>query len=329
MEAYRLAKSDRTLPKAEKSALLAIADACAMREGVCRKAIPTLAADFGKSIRQIKYGLHGRPRENGGWYFTGLIAKGLVLVVAGGHCEDGVPTTYRIDLDRLRAHVLGADTSAQTHAQTCAQNSDDPCTNDDEPVHNGVDTRAQTRALMHPSSLSSKSSSTPSTPDGDGGGEKPPGENQRLPQEPCETELLTEQSMIDVLQRSHVAKWKEHCETSLVGSGRELVPREPSTAGSVRLFEALQARRITTADQMQEVCEAYQDWFEAKYLLSFEKHMEARMRNVEDRNDYVPEVIDHPFTRFRKEMKLFLDDVKDRRSEVGATGHHVGRLPTK
>jgi len=47
LEAFRLMKRDRTLAKAEHVAGLAVADACSMREGVCRKSIATLAAEYG------------------------------------------------------------------------------------------------------------------------------------------------------------------------------------------------------------------------------------------------------------------------------------------
>jgi hypothetical protein len=146
MEAFRLMKRDRTLAKAEGIAGLAIADTCAMREGVCRKAIPTLAAEYKSSIRQIEYGLHGRRRKNGEWYFTGLLQKGIVFVIAGSRPEDGVPTTYGVNLELLRTRVNGAKTPAQTSAQTPAQNHSDPCTNGSEPLHNGADTPAQMNA---------------------------------------------------------------------------------------------------------------------------------------------------------------------------------------
>jgi hypothetical protein len=146
MEAFRLMKRDRTLAKAEGIAGLAIADTCAMREGVCRKAIPTLAAEYKSSVRQIEYGLHGRRRKNGEWYFTGLLQKGIVFVIAGGRPEDGVPTTYGVNLELLRTRVNGAKTPPQTSAQTPAQNHSDPCTNGSEPLHNGADTPAQMNA---------------------------------------------------------------------------------------------------------------------------------------------------------------------------------------
>jgi hypothetical protein len=142
MEAFRLMKRDRTLAKAEGIAGLAIADTCAMREGVCRKAIPTLAAEYKSSVRQIEYGLHGRRRKNGDWYFTGLLKQGIVFVIAGGRPEDGVPTTYGINLELLRTRVNGE----KTPAQTSAQNHSDPCTNDSGPLHNGADTPAQMNA---------------------------------------------------------------------------------------------------------------------------------------------------------------------------------------
>jgi hypothetical protein len=138
LEAFRLMKRDRTLAKAEHVAGLAVADACSMREGVCRKSIATLAAEYGVSVRHIEYGLHGRPRKNGEWYFTGLIKKGIVFVIEGGRKEDGVPTTYGINLEVLRTRVNGTDTSAQTSAQPA-----------EEPLHNSSGTSAQTSAQNH------------------------------------------------------------------------------------------------------------------------------------------------------------------------------------
>jgi hypothetical protein len=125
LEAFRLMKRDRTLAKAEGIAGLAIADACSMREGVCRKSLSTLAAEHKTSIRQIEYGLYGRRRKNGDWYFTGLLKKGIVFVIADGRKTDGVPTTYGINMDVLRNLANGTDPSAQTSAQTSAQNHAD------------------------------------------------------------------------------------------------------------------------------------------------------------------------------------------------------------
>jgi hypothetical protein len=142
MEAFRLAKlinkRGDILTHAEGKTLVAITDTCSMREGVCRKSLPNLAAERGDSLRQYRYGLHGRQRKDGSFYFIGLLKRGIVYIVAGGHPEDGVPTTYGINMDVLRSLANGTDTPAQTPAQTTAQIASNPGTNDNEPRHNGA-----------------------------------------------------------------------------------------------------------------------------------------------------------------------------------------------
>jgi hypothetical protein len=142
MEAFRLAKlinkRGDILTHAEGKTLVAITDTCSMREGVCRKSLPNLAAERGDSLRQYRYGLHGRQRKDGSFYFIGLLKRGIVYIVAGGHPEDGVPTTYGINMDALRSLANGTDTPAQTPAQIAANPGTNPGTNGNEPRHNAA-----------------------------------------------------------------------------------------------------------------------------------------------------------------------------------------------
>jgi hypothetical protein len=140
MEAYRLAKKVKCLAKAESKALLAITDSCSMRDRECRKSLSTMAGEYKDSVRQLKYGIHGRVRKDGSVYFPGLLERKVVYVSASG---DGIPTTYKINMEVLRALALGIETSAQSSAQTSAQNSDDQCTSDAAPVHNEEKSSAQ------------------------------------------------------------------------------------------------------------------------------------------------------------------------------------------
>jgi hypothetical protein len=164
MEPFQLAKKVTCLAKAEGRALLAIADACSMRDCECRKSYSTLAREYKDSVRQIKYGIHGRDREDGTPYFPGLLRRGVITVKSSG---DGVPTTYEINLAVLRALVLGEKNSAQSNAQ----NSDDQCTYQPEPVHNVKESSAQltekqcTNALKVLEQFRRNSSERESSPD--------------------------------------------------------------------------------------------------------------------------------------------------------------------
>lgn len=86
---YRLAKAARGLSKMEKRALIFIADAQTMRDGVCKKS-KRHAEDFGTGQREFQYGVHGRkyPKARGGGViFPGLLARGIVTV--SGHVKGG------------------------------------------------------------------------------------------------------------------------------------------------------------------------------------------------------------------------------------------------
>jgi hypothetical protein len=322
MEAFRLAKKinrRKILPNAECKALIAIADACSMREEVCRKSIATLASEYGTAEREIRYGLHGRRRRNGLMNYTGLIAKGIVLVERGGRREDGVPTVYRLDVNLMRGLADGEETSAQTSAQTLAHTSAQPA---EEPLHNSGGTSAHTSAPVQPSSLSSKNNSTTPTPDGGAGDEKSSGQNQQPPQKntTCDSDALTEQSVIDALQDAYATKWLNEDEvrvTTAIGTFRiDLeglkVPQTLNTAGSRELFATLVDKFGISRAELDVVAEAFGDWFDSMYLSGFKDKYETESRNEEaieqDRPlERVPQPIKYPLAIFRKNMKVHID----------------------
>src|SRR5690348_5043948 len=143
LEPFRLAKKCPGLDNAEKRALLAIADACTMRDRVCRKSVGTIKEEHGTSPRTFRYGVRGRLRKNGTPYFPGLLERKLVSIKSGGSPKHGTPTVYELNLELLRKLVEGysqpeeTETSAQTPAQTTAQASA-------QPLHNVYGTSAQT-----------------------------------------------------------------------------------------------------------------------------------------------------------------------------------------
>jgi hypothetical protein len=169
MEAFRLAKAVKGLARAEKLALICIADACSMWDGVCKKSTNTCQDEYGIAVRSFRYGVRGRTRKDGTENYPGLLGRGIVTIASGGTRESGIPTVYKINLDVLRAFAKGK-TSAQTTAQTSAQRDEEAarnltvtlprsatedasnlCTNSGEPLHNA----AKTSALRQPSSISS------------------------------------------------------------------------------------------------------------------------------------------------------------------------------
>jgi hypothetical protein len=138
MTLFRLAKKAAGLAAPEKRAIIAIADACSMADGVCRKSILTLSEEWGFPERSIRYGIRGRQRKDGTEYFPGLLKRGIVSAVE----REGMPTIYAIDEARLESY--SAVTSAQVASEplhkngvTPAQTANDPCTNDGEPLHSG------------------------------------------------------------------------------------------------------------------------------------------------------------------------------------------------
>lgn len=114
-ERYRIlnaAKRARGLYTAEKQALVFVADAQTMQEGVCRKALKG-GADYGYSTRTVQWGLHGRRRDSKTEY-PGLIARKIVSAsgnLKGGRAPGGIglPVTYTIDFDVLLTFVPEID----------------------------------------------------------------------------------------------------------------------------------------------------------------------------------------------------------------------------
>jgi hypothetical protein len=108
-EIYRLAKAARGLSTTEKRALIFIAEAQTMTDGVCKKAAHG-AEDFGTSVRDFRRGIHGRKRKDGTQIFPGLTARGIVSAsgnLKGGRSlgGNGLPVTYTINKDVLLTFV--------------------------------------------------------------------------------------------------------------------------------------------------------------------------------------------------------------------------------
>jgi hypothetical protein len=183
-------------------------------------------------------------------------------------------------------------------------------------------------------SLPSKPPSTPPSPTAphdDDGGDENRFQNQRHPREVPELEagpnrremqtaesgVLTEQQMVDILQRAHVEALDTMIDERGYFAGVDHIPRAASVAGSRPLFDELRAKGVTKLAQMPDVVAAYKDWFAARYTESFEEHSRVESRNMdENRSDFVPEAIKYPFSRFRKELQLFLDDAREWQEEA-------------
>lgn len=132
-EILRLAKRTRGLYTAEKQALVFIADAQTMQDGVCRKALDK-GKDFGYCGRQMQRGLHGN-RRRGKLEFPGLIARGIVSAsgyVQGGRAPggEGLTPTYTINRDMLLKFIpetdddLMGDTLGDTKGDTSPKKGD-------------------------------------------------------------------------------------------------------------------------------------------------------------------------------------------------------------
>jgi hypothetical protein len=110
---YRLAKRARGgLYRAEKQALVYIAEAQTMQNGVCRKALKGVE-DFGYGVRQTQFGIHGR-RRKGKLEYPGLIAREIVSAsgyIKGGRAPggDGLVATYTINRDVLMSYIPDTD----------------------------------------------------------------------------------------------------------------------------------------------------------------------------------------------------------------------------
>jgi hypothetical protein len=129
-ESFHLAKKAQGLAEPEKRALIAIADTCSMQDRVCRKSISTLSREYGIKERLLQYGIQGRRKPDGTYYFDALIRRNIITKVSEGR-KGGIPAVYSINLDVLR-----------TYAQTYAQNAGDLRTNDAEPTRKSVETYA-------------------------------------------------------------------------------------------------------------------------------------------------------------------------------------------
>jgi hypothetical protein len=98
----------------EQQALLFIADAQTMQNGVCSQSITRHATGYGYNVRAIQYGIHGR-RRNGKLEFPGLLARKIVFLVGGyphgGKAPGGPGLTpaYAVDLDVLLTFIPEAD----------------------------------------------------------------------------------------------------------------------------------------------------------------------------------------------------------------------------
>lgn len=131
MSLFRLAKKAKGLDLSEARALLAIADTCSMKDGVCRKSVKTMCGEYKFASSTFHFGVNGRKRKDSTKYYPGLIERGLVIVVSGGKPQDGVPTVYRVNEDMLRTYCGG------TSLQTSPQITPNLSTNHTKPLHRG------------------------------------------------------------------------------------------------------------------------------------------------------------------------------------------------
>jgi len=149
----RLAKKARGLYAAEKQALIFVADAMTMQDGVCRKALKGVA-DYGYSVRQVERGLHGR-RRHGKTEFPGLIARGIVRATGnlkGGRAPGGVglPATYMIDIKALMTFVPEMDDPDPKGSNETTEKGDpnpDPLVKNPDPLGDLRQTRSCSSSL--------------------------------------------------------------------------------------------------------------------------------------------------------------------------------------
>jgi len=303
MEAYRLAKKVTCLAKAEGRALLAIADACSMRDGECRKSLTTLANEHKDSVRQLKYGIHGRLRSDSTEYYPGLLRRRIITVKSS---RDGVPTAYVINLDVLKALVYGR-TSAQSDAQTSAQNEVDPCTNEREPVHN----RAETSALMPPSSLEvpKDSSYLPTSQPGKKAGGVDLGSPEQISQEEA-----TEDAVLDRLEKVHDVLWDKRC-----GEDWDWIdfPAALPLAGKDRLLKVLRTYSSSYTDVsvfLRDVEGGFYLWWLTRYAPSFLVAAQAaQVDAATGTKSKVPRPIHTPLAIFAKECERYLRKAREQR----------------
>lgn len=107
---YRLAKKLAKIKSCEKAAAVIMADHIGKPDGVCNASLPTMAAEHGNSIRQIRYGINGRKRKDGSVAVPGVVARGLFVVsrlsenphTKGGR---GLATEYQAELSNWYAYL--------------------------------------------------------------------------------------------------------------------------------------------------------------------------------------------------------------------------------
>jgi hypothetical protein len=188
--------------------------------------------------------------------------------------------------------------------------------------------------MGHYPSLPSKEPSTPTTPSqpktkiaGVAAGENFPNKNQQLPQKStaCESEALTEQSVIDAIQETYFAKLDEPISVGGINVGYPEdigVPRALNTAGSRELFGRLVQEFGVTRAELDNgvVAEAFGNWFDDMYLPGFKDKWETERRNrsAEENNglqERVPQPIKCPLAVFCKGMKIHIDATRKYRRE--------------
>jgi hypothetical protein len=181
-------------------------------------------------------------------------------------------------------------------------------------------------------SLPSKEPSTPTTPSqpkiktaGAAGGEKSFDQNQPPQKNLCESDALTEQSVIDAIQKTYFVKMDE-VDIKFDGySGTRTpadigVPYALITTGSRELFAELVQKFGVTLAELDVVAEAFGDWFDSTYLSGFKDKWEVEERNkdAEENNrplERVPQPIKCPLVIFRKNMKFHIDANRKYRRE--------------
>jgi hypothetical protein len=137
-----------------------------------------------------------------------------------------------------------------------------------------------------------------------------------------EEQTLTEDLMLEALQKTHMAIREKHDSEKGREGHYECVPVTPKLTGCKDLLDELHKRGITRVEQLNLVCVAYESWFEWRYLASFDEVMEAENRACDQRWDeeqgkpvsgkaiYIPQPIQCPLVVFRKEIGVYLDEAR-------------------
>ena len=129
--------------------------------------------------------------------------------------------------------------------------------------------------------------------------------------------LLTEQIMLDGLQKAHQA-----CRNRLADYADDFkIPVTPKLSGSRELFNELHRRGIIHFDQLKIACDAYESWFNDKYVESFlaveraESQVEEFRQLGSDQKIFIPSPIACPLVVFRKELTLYLEAALEQNDE--------------